>query len=369
MISEFLKNNYLEESAIFNQNAKQIQIFTEAAFRENEIDVKQAELRVMQENGTYEDQMYLEDAAKEGLVARIIEAIKKMAENVKQFFANLIAKFKEKFFAKKQVEKMNKIDLFIAKHPILKRKKVSYRDNSKDEKFLRKSLDETQKKKAKLLSGHATTRDIDDVNTLGERIARNRKKIIAGTIVTVSLVTAVVLLKKGIQGVPKAAQEAANIAVPSAEAVSDLSPDAGHAFINLTNIEQQLRKEAGSAKYKLVTSISSAINTIMGHIPSENLEDKKAVAAAAASAIGESAYDYDEDFMENSYDDYSLDSFDPITESVYDTDDYFSEDNDDFEAYMDNPLTDDDSDDNDFDNYAESVDDYDFLNDMDMMDF
>lgn len=106
------------------KNLMKAQLITESVEREYDLNIAKAELKCMEEHGTRDDLMYLEDAAEEGAAAKLKQIINKIITMFKDFCTNIRNKVMSKICSSEARATLNKAEKKIKLNPILARKKV-----------------------------------------------------------------------------------------------------------------------------------------------------------------------------------------------------------------------------------------------------
>lgn len=105
-------------------NLKKAWMITESVEREYDLNISQAELKCMRERGTFDDLMYLEDAAEEGAAAKLKRILDKIIQMWKDFCTSIRNKVMSKICSAEARQTLNKAEKKIKLNPILARKKV-----------------------------------------------------------------------------------------------------------------------------------------------------------------------------------------------------------------------------------------------------
>ena len=166
--------------------------FMEATRREFEINKKEAALKVLKENGTQDDYIYLVEEADEGRGARLKKAIKKIIDSVIEFIKKIQQKLSDLFTSVKTKKTLESVKSAVKKNPSLGDAKVKYQDTDDAMKELDGLTGFLRKKMAKIKSKKGL--DERDRNEIDE-IPSKRAKIVAGVAIgTVTVATALTLL-------------------------------------------------------------------------------------------------------------------------------------------------------------------------------
>lgn len=148
-------DQYLSEASqaydLFSMKADAVM---ESAIREVGINHAEAELKVMQEHGTYEDLAYYYEEAKNGLVESVVNTIQRIKEAIIKFFSAMKDKILTVMGKKENREAIAKIEKKVKLFPLLGKKKILVEDYDAHLKNSEKTLSQLAKLKAKLKSGH-----------------------------------------------------------------------------------------------------------------------------------------------------------------------------------------------------------------------
>lgn len=116
----------------YDVNQMKIDAYTENALGQFSIDLKKAELKVLQESGTDDDLIYLREEAEEGALGKAKKAIDKIIENFKNFVNEIKLKILVIIQKKETKETIETVEKKIRFNPFLARKKVDV-ENTKDQ--------------------------------------------------------------------------------------------------------------------------------------------------------------------------------------------------------------------------------------------
>lgn len=148
-------DTYLSEASqaydLFSMRADAVM---ESAMREYLINQEEAELKIMQEHGTYDDMEYYYEEAKNGLIEHVVTTIQRIKEAIIKFFSTMKDKILSVMGKKENREALNKIEKRIKVFPLLGRKKILVEDYDAHMKNSEKALTQLSTVKAKLKSGH-----------------------------------------------------------------------------------------------------------------------------------------------------------------------------------------------------------------------
>lgn len=196
--------NFYDISNEYDINDTKIGSYIESAYKEFIINCKESELKVIEESGTDGDLEFLYEAANEGFVSKLKNAIAAIIKAFTQFISDLKDKVVRIIVKKESRDQLRKIEKKIALHPLLARKKVKIYDPKKELKFIREYQDKCDKLSAKLLA-KADTIEITTVGALSDAFDEQYRKIIvsAAASVSITLVALVKLINKQIDELPQ----------------------------------------------------------------------------------------------------------------------------------------------------------------------
>lgn len=137
--------------------------FLEASWLEFENNLKEAKLKVITENGTPDDMIYLENEANEGLIAKGKKTAVAMIEAIKKFVRDLVDKVKS-FFEQKEVQDGLKKAEAASKNPAVANVKIKLPDIDKFGNIWDEFDGKARKFIAKVQSGNADDKDIEEFN-------------------------------------------------------------------------------------------------------------------------------------------------------------------------------------------------------------
>lgn len=180
----------------FDNILTKVDIFTEASLDEYKINLKEADLKVMQEDGTAEDLMYLEAAAKDSLWERTKKTISALIERFKEFVKKIKVKVTDFFAEQTTKNAISKTESSVKKYPELKDIKIKVKDPESITKEYDGVRGNIQKFILKLRTGKVNSADIKafekDKAELENDGSKIKKRV---SVVTVTLASAVGLVK------------------------------------------------------------------------------------------------------------------------------------------------------------------------------
>ena len=185
----------LESEKQLNIAIKKADIFTEASYKNLEINRQEADLKVLTESGTYDDLNYLYEAASEGFVNKVKKAVEKIADSLVEFIDKIVTKVKAVFGTERAKKTLDAVEKAANSNSKVKNKKITIKDGSKAEKEIQKEIDGLRGKLSRFKAGRASKADIKSVDESIHRI--NKKKVALITATTaITVGAAIVLLRK-----------------------------------------------------------------------------------------------------------------------------------------------------------------------------
>ena len=131
----------LESEKQLNIAIKKADIFTEASYKNLEINRQEADLKVLTESGTYDDLNYLYEAASEGFVNKVKKAVEKIADSLVEFIDKIVTKVKSVFGTERAKKTLDAVEKAANSNSKVKNKKITIKDGSKAEKEIQKEID------------------------------------------------------------------------------------------------------------------------------------------------------------------------------------------------------------------------------------
>lgn len=195
MLSQTVDKYLTEISNNYDITNMKIRAVMEATARQFNINCAEAELKVMQENGTTDDLAYLYEEANENLITKATATIKKIIEAIRKFFKDLKDKIISLFTRKDVNENILKIEKKVKMFPLLGRKKVLIPDLDGIVKLRDETNAELNKIIAKAKGGQQVTEDDVD-NVKKSFLEKHGKQIGIAAAITVTLSVALIILKK-----------------------------------------------------------------------------------------------------------------------------------------------------------------------------
>ena len=186
-----MNNDYIE----CGHSLDKINVFAEASYKDYEINLKEAALKVLKENGTESDFDFLATEAANGYIERTRKAIAKIVEAIKKFIRTCQENLIKLVTNAKTALAINKAEDVCARNPGLRSKKVEYCDPAKRIGVLQQGLDKLRKKIAKIKAkGVATDADREEINDIADSTLR--KAAVISTVAVVTLGTAIAIFKR-----------------------------------------------------------------------------------------------------------------------------------------------------------------------------
>ena len=349
----------LESEKQLNIAITKADIFTEASYKNLEINRQEADLKVLTESGTYDDLNYLYEAASEGFVNKVKKAVEKIADSLVEFIDKIVTKVKSVFGTERAKKTLDAVEKAANSNSKVKNKKITIKDGSKAEKEIQKEIDGLRGKLSRFKAGRASKADIKSVDESIHRI--NKKKVALITATTaITVGAAIVLLRKLVSETDSnngaAIKDAKNIASQiKMEGVDTSDEDILKATQKLHSGIATLVKDKLKCRFEYMGSIISGLRgKSSGPLPSaaealENVNDTEEQIELDYELVDESAEtlesadeDNDQIYMNNLYDEVFGESFEEddfmegyqeMLESVEESDE-FSEEDDLMEGYQ-----------------------------------
>lgn len=146
-----------EEYFNFSKRAEvglmKLQAFSEAAEREHGIQMQRCELKVMKENGTPEDLVFLEEAAEEGFTGKLKKLIQKAIQWWIDFIRTVKTKFAIRICSTESKATLKKVEKRVKLNPILAKKKVQVESAKKPLSIINRYKSKVDKVSAKCIKG------------------------------------------------------------------------------------------------------------------------------------------------------------------------------------------------------------------------
>ena len=194
---------YLKISNEYDIKAKKIDAYLENAKRELLINLKQSELKVIEESGTDDDLTLLKEAAEEGFVAKIKSAIKAIIDAFIKFMTDLKDRVVRIIVTQKSRNTLRQIEKKVKLTPFLSKRKVKI-DKVEDQiKVIREFESKCDKETAKALSKLKSADDIQ-IGALRDTFDNKFRKVCmaSAAATTVTLGMLVSIINKQIESLP-----------------------------------------------------------------------------------------------------------------------------------------------------------------------
>lgn len=239
----------------FDDIMNKCKVFAEATMNEFQANLKEAELKVVQESGTPEDLIYLEDAAKEGFIVRSAKTVEKIVQAFIQWMKDKIAAVKSFFTSDKTQKTLDKAEKVVKENPKLKDKKVTIPDYENIDKEYVKLADEAKKARIDIKHGKDVSKELDDIDANLEELNKKKKAIT----ITVGLAAAVAMAKVVYDELVK--HESDKIDSASQADVESMEPKDVENLVHNVRTQAEIRKCQGS-------NLFDALHQIMGGVRS-----------------------------------------------------------------------------------------------------
>ena len=169
-----------------NNSLAKIDLFANTAYREYEINVKEAALKVVKENGSEEDFNFLVTEAAKDYVERAKKAIDKIVEAVKKFIRDCKDRFIKLIENSKIKTAIDKAESLIKSNPKFRSTKIKYEDTDKQAAIIQQGIDSINKKVSKVKAkGIATPEDIEEIDEIESNTMKKVAAISAASVITI----------------------------------------------------------------------------------------------------------------------------------------------------------------------------------------
>lgn len=236
--------------------------FAEACYNEYNINLKEAQLKVIEESGTKEDLIMLEDAASEGFIVKAKKTIEKIAKTVKDFIKKIISSISDFFKSKKVDETLETAEKVVKNNPKLKNKKVSVPDVDKQLSLIGK-FESKNDRRLTMMKANKFNEKAEDIEKDSNEYDKMKKAAVGATMM-VSISVAIALIKK-------LKNKSSNIDDTIVIGVNDnITPENTRKLLECKQFEGKLKKDYASAIYKSITkTIATVKSSITGKKGSE----------------------------------------------------------------------------------------------------
>ena len=189
----------------FNVNIMRADMIVESVERELELNLENAELKCMKENGTMDDLLYLEEAAEEGAIAKFKKMIDRIIQMFKDFVANIRNKVMSKICSAEARRTLNQVEKKVKMNPILAKKKVEVPNNKKALGVINKYKSQVDKVSAKVVKGIVTEHTSKTLGETKEAFRSEFNKSIAGSagVMMITVAAVVAQLNTEIEKLPQ----------------------------------------------------------------------------------------------------------------------------------------------------------------------
>lgn len=290
----------MEASNRYDVNAMKIDAILEATHREYEINCTASELKVMQENGTSDDLNYLLEEAGNGMVEKVLAALKKIREAIMKFFRDIKDKIISIFSKPENEEKVEQIEKKIKFFPFIGKKKIKINDHE----AMVKNAQEHESKLSKLLAkikGKQTV-DPDEIDEIEESFLVKHHKIIATASVIVTVAGGIAIYQKFFGKGKKSIDTVENMKAKTDANIDDATataykaandtgdPRVVNAVTNIAKAIANVNKQAATATVSFGSSLLSKIKEAVTGIGGTLKKMKNTKIDVKESALYENPY-------------------------------------------------------------------------------
>lgn len=276
----------------FDIRMMKLDSFTEAVDRELSINLAQAELKCMMEDGTDDDKAYLESAAEDGALAKLKKMIQAVIDAWKAWISQKKTKVISKICSAEARSILAKTEKRVKLNPILARKKVEVMDGKKALGVIHSYKSKNDKILAKTVKGVLTENTMKTLVDTKEAFREDYKNAIAGSAGSTMITVAALLaqLNAEIGSLPSYVDKMENTTSQALERLkSTCTEEAAAAATAATNAAANFAAEL--AKEETNVMIDSIMNK-MAVLKSQVLHGKDTV-VNTVKPIKESADDAD----------------------------------------------------------------------------
>ena len=247
------------ESSAFDKLFNQIVMFTEASYNEYKVNLKEAELKVIQESGTTEDLVYLESKAKEGFLVRSAKAIEKMVNTFVEWIKKTINSFREFLNGEKTKTALDKANTVIKENPKMKSEKIDMVDINKVEKVYNKHEAMVDKKIAMFKANKVSEKSLDELDdiekSLDNDMGATLKITAAVTLASVIAMGGIILSKLEAQE-----KEAKQIKVPEYNETD--SPEKMEGLLHAYTLKMRINKDKANFFQNTMKNVFNSIKGV-----------------------------------------------------------------------------------------------------------
>lgn len=270
-----MNNDYIESSVMLGK----VNLFAEACYKDYEINLKKAALKVLKESGTEDDFEFLATEAGNAYIEKAKKSIEKIIESVKKFVKQCKEKVMSLIQGENTKKAIDKAEMACKTNPKICGIKVKYQNTDKQVGIIQQGIDSVRKKAVKLKVGKGSEKDSEELDKIDTDTA---KKVAAiSTVAVVTLGAAIALYKK-------TSKEIEGISLDCCDDISSLGKEVkpgtpaeeARSFVKASGIMAKLKKEKAAKKAvkltSIVSGIKSALSEAKGKVRSENLETESA---------------------------------------------------------------------------------------------
>lgn len=287
-----------------------VDAYAEAAYNQYEINCAKARLKVMMEDGTADDLLYLQEEAANGFIDSIKKAIDKIIEALKKFCNTIKLKVLSMITSKETKEGLSAIEKKVKLNPFLSKKKVQIENTEAEEKVVHETFGKFQRLLSKLKGGkEVSVEEITDIEDEAE--SKLKQKAGVGAAITITVSAAVALLKKRVsnigEDIDKMEKISKSILEEAKDAGGDIQADMASTLQKLSSAVASIGKKGASIVVDGVTTVLTALKSVVSK-----------VSGNTADTVAESG-ENDDEFLESMASDLiknSTDSNDSLLEEM-----------------------------------------------------
>jgi hypothetical protein len=241
----------------FNKTFERFKAYSKASYDEYQNNLKEANMKVIEESGTPDDLIYLENQASEGFLVRSAKTIEKMISTFIEWLKKKIETVKEFFTSKKVKDTLDKAEKISKENPKFKNKEVEIPDLEAIHKEQQKIKDKINKKRAEYKSGKRNIdKDLDDIDEELIKVEKTKKAIT----VTVGVGTALAMLGIFYKDFIKTGDTKVEPVINEDE-VLEMDPYDVDAAMHLTRTQLDQLKFESSAMANAMNEVVAALRT------------------------------------------------------------------------------------------------------------
>ena len=311
----------------------------EASYNEYNINLKEAELKVIEERGTKEDKDYLKGKASEGLIGKASKIIKGIIEAFKKWLKETCEKI-TKFFGDKKTEiALKKAQKVCKSNKEIGNTKVEVEDQNAVKRVFGQLEDKVNKKIALIKAGRATEKDDKELDDIANEVSGlKKKKVIATVGISISALVACLI------GYKTVVSKNSNSKINDVKEGDVKTPEDAARLTKAFNLIANITKEKVARSFAFLTKGVSTVKTKItgkGVVDTtlESSEDSivNDLKDEVKNEVAENSINDEEKFLESLIEDLDLDE--ELEESSiidYDYDNIFEEGS--FESYANEIL-------------------------------